>query len=73
MGDLLAFPHGDQRPRRRALPAQNESAEILIFTGVRYERHVDIPPVPAGLASGDDTRSPDGVPPSASPHRRRAR
>jgi hypothetical protein len=74
MGDLLAFPHEDQRPKRRAGLARNDSAEILIFTGVRYERHVDIPPIPTVLAGGDDTRSPDdGLPPGASPHRRRAR
>jgi hypothetical protein len=73
MGDLLAFPREDQRPKRRAGLALNGSAEILIFTGVRYERHVDIPPVPKVLASGDDSCLPDGLPPGATPRRRRAR
>lgn len=41
MGELLEFR---QRPRRgRVAPENGREAQILFFTGVRYERHVEEP------------------------------
>ncbi|MBV8568017.1 MAG: hypothetical protein JO366_18610 [Methylobacteriaceae bacterium] len=41
MGDLLAFRLNPDKARRRVVHADGASAEILFFTGVRYERHSD--------------------------------
>lgn len=37
-GVVIAFPDPAERPHRRLLPADEPKGEILLFTGVRYER-----------------------------------
>ena len=37
-GVIVAFPDPSARPRRSALSADEPRGEILLFTGVRYER-----------------------------------
>jgi hypothetical protein len=62
MGEILAFPIPAKPVRRR----RAETAEILFFTGVRYERPADAPPVAATESGGD-------APDRTSPSRRRKR
>lgn len=54
MGLVLAFQNR-QRTAPRSVARRREpttrSADILLFTGVRYERHADAPP--ADAASSD--------------------
>ena len=37
-GVVIAFPDISERPQRPHLPADEPKGEILLFTGVRYER-----------------------------------
>jgi hypothetical protein len=48
MGDLISLPIR-KRPTRP--PENGDSAQILFFTGVRYQRMVDVP-----LSSNNGTR-----------------
>ncbi len=45
-GNVIRFPHPDDRPARPALPDDAPRGEILLFTGVRYERQVEPSPEP---------------------------
>jgi hypothetical protein len=64
MTNVLPFP----RERRRSgdngaavTPPAAEGAEILLFTGVRYERHTDAPQNAAGASlERDDTPKTPG-------------
>lgn len=65
MGLVLAFqtpsrPAARPQPSRRTEPAQ--SADILFFTGVRYERRSD---AASAASASRPTSAPDGVPPSS--------
>jgi hypothetical protein len=42
-GVVIAFPDNSERPRRPHLPASEPRGEILLFTGVRYERPASNP------------------------------
>lgn len=72
MGDLLVFPQGKRKSKRPTGLAGNASAEILLFTGVRYERCADVTSALPDIVASDDTFSPDGLPPGARPRKRRA-
>ena len=37
-GVVIAFPDISEQPQRPHLPANEPKGEILLFTGVRYER-----------------------------------
>lgn len=37
-GVVIAFPDSNERPQRPVLSAHEPRGEILLFTGVRYER-----------------------------------
>lgn len=37
-GTVVIFPDATSRPQRPALPAGEPRGEILLFTGVRYEK-----------------------------------
>jgi hypothetical protein len=63
MGELLAFPVPQKKTRRR----QRSMAQILFFTGVRYERLSDPVVVVDEQTTGDD------APDRSSPSRRRKR
>jgi hypothetical protein len=47
MGAVIAFAPPPRRRRRpdAVLDAGDRTGEILLFIGVRYERHADAPPV----------------------------
>lgn len=45
-GTLLPFPASSGRPARRALGPEEPRGEILLFTGVRYERQIEPSPEP---------------------------
>jgi hypothetical protein len=62
MGEIVAFPIPAKQLRRR----RAASAEILFFTGVRYEREADSPPAAPTHSDGD-------APDRTSPSRRRKR
>jgi hypothetical protein len=47
MAHILDFRSGAARSEPETEPARNGSAEIIIFPGVRRERHVEEEPVPA--------------------------
>jgi hypothetical protein len=62
MDNVLTFPRdgrrsgGDETANR---PPAAKEAVILLFTGVRYERHADAPQKAAGADRGwDDTPTP---------------
>lgn len=60
MGLVLAFqtasrPASRHAPKRRD-PAQ--TADIVFFTGVRYERHVEGVPAPVSHAERNHSRTP---------------
>jgi hypothetical protein len=63
MGELLAFPVPQKKPRRH----QRAMAQILFFTGVRYERLAET------AAAADELTSGDHAPDRSSPSRRRKR
>ena len=55
MGKLVQFTKRGRTPKARAEGA--ESAEVVLFTGVRYERSGStLPDKPAGAASGGKRR-----------------
>ena len=45
-GAVIPFPGAAGRPSRPALRADEPRGEILLFTGVRYERQVEPTPGP---------------------------
>lgn len=49
MGDLIVMTRPPKESVRSPRP-NGASADILFFTGVRYYRYDDAPPVPAGSA-----------------------
>jgi hypothetical protein len=65
MGELLAFPVPEKKSRRR--PRSRSMAQILFFTGVRYERLHE-----AAMAVDEQTTG-DDAPDRSSPSRRRKR
>ena len=72
MGNVVAFrPRGENARRRPAL-APGASAEILFFTGVRYERHVDVSDASQTARPRDGSGSPGGTPAGAGAGKRRA-
>jgi len=42
-GAVIPFPHPANRPSRPALRSDEPRGEILLFTGVRYERYDTTP------------------------------
>ena len=46
MGSVLAFQPRDAASIRKP-PAAGGTASVVIFPGIRYERHDDTPPVPS--------------------------
>ena len=55
MGKLVQFTKRGRTPKVR--PEGAETAEVVLFTGVRYERSGNIlPDKPAGAASGGKRR-----------------
>jgi hypothetical protein len=42
MGEIITFPAERVRPKRAA--DEGQSAQILFFTGIRYEREDEAPP-----------------------------
>jgi len=63
MGQVLTFKHDGQSPRR-AISAREGGAEIVFFTGVRYERHAE----PAAVGG----KKPAGAPGRSGPRKRQA-
>lgn len=51
-GVIIAFPKPATRPRRQALAPDEPRGEILLFTGVRYERF-EPKPGPSRPAASD--------------------
>jgi hypothetical protein len=47
-GDVIPFPDPTSRPRPRALAPDEARGTVVVFTGVRYERHPELPPGPFG-------------------------
>lgn len=45
-GSIIAFPAASHRPARAAPSADEARGQILLFTGVRYERQPEISPEP---------------------------
>ena len=54
-GVIIAFPHPADRPQRQ-LPADEPRGEILLFTGVRYERPSPNPGPSRPFASSGPSR-----------------
>jgi hypothetical protein len=44
MGVVVTWPGASAGPRRRPLAADEPAGTILLFTGVRYERHAEAAP-----------------------------
>lgn len=61
-GDIVPFPDPASRAGRRPLAADEPRGAVVLFTGVRYERHPEMPPGPFGPLASD-----------GSPRRRRRR
>jgi hypothetical protein len=58
-GAVVPFPGSAYRPSRPALRADEPRGEILLFTGVRYERSYATSPEPSPASSGEaKTRRP---------------
>ena len=55
-GSLLPFPASSDRPARRALGPEEPRGEILLFTGVRYERQIEPSPEPISPRRGSVKR-----------------
>jgi len=53
MGAVLAFPEAADRPVRAPLSLDEPRGEILLFTGVRYERIPERGPEPSRPAASD--------------------
>jgi hypothetical protein len=51
-GAVVPFPGSAYRPSRPALRADEPRGEILLFTGVRYERSIATSSEPTPAASG---------------------
>jgi hypothetical protein len=47
MGDVIAFPQSNDRPRARVIGQDEPRGLVLLFLGVRYERHDGEPQTPA--------------------------
>jgi hypothetical protein len=59
MGQVLAFQTSQRPPSRNAAPKRSvaHNADILFFTGVRYERQADAPaPLPPGSRAEPELR-----------------
>jgi hypothetical protein len=59
MDNVLTFPRAGRRSGgdgAAETPTTARAAEILLFTGVRYERHADAPQNAAGAGQGWDDR-----------------
>lgn len=52
-GAVIPFPHPSSRPAHRASRADQCTGEILLFTGVRYERQPEPSPEPSRPLSSD--------------------
>jgi hypothetical protein len=46
IGSVIPFPASDMRPARPPLPPEHPRGEILLFTGIRYERQAEPSPAP---------------------------
>jgi hypothetical protein len=55
-GVVIAFPDNTERPQRPILSADEPRGEILLFTGVRYERPSPNPGPSRPLASSGPGR-----------------
>lgn len=55
-GVVIAFPDSTERPQRPLLSASEPRGEILLFTGVRYERPAPNPGPSRPLASNGPGR-----------------
>lgn len=55
-GTIVVFPDAASRPQRPALSTDEPRGEILIFTGVRYERPTSRPDPSRPFASGSTRR-----------------
>lgn len=64
MGEMVHFPLSGSRRDNGGAARHGEPCQILLFTGVRYERHAE--PEPA-------TPAPARIAPETSGRRRRAR
>ncbi len=51
MGEILAFEESRRGFRRRHATEGANEAQILFFTGVRYERHEETPAAPVKRAA----------------------
>jgi hypothetical protein len=62
MDNVLPFPRGGRRSGgigAETIPQYAGKADILLFTGVRYERHADQPQNAVGASLGrDDNPTP---------------
>jgi hypothetical protein len=59
MGQVIPWPSPEKRPARPDVALDGPKGEILLFLGVRYERHDDPAPSPArGAASAGPAHSP---------------
>ncbi|MDJ1159049.1 hypothetical protein QNA08_12460 [Chelatococcus sp. SYSU_G07232] len=63
-GVVVAFPEAAARPRRARPAAGEPCGEILLFTGIRYERHGDEAPLrrPAARQGGRPAQRPPARP-----------
>lgn len=55
-GAVIPFPGSGHRPSRPALRADEPRGEILLFTGVRYERSSDPAPASSGATNAGGPR-----------------
>ena len=67
MADIIAFPAHRSAGASKEIPVQKHPADILFFTGVRIERHVE-EVVPARVVARRPTPSPE----RSTPRRRRS-
>jgi hypothetical protein len=60
MGDVLIFAEGARSSRRRAVSVAGETAQILFFTGIRYQRD-EATPSAAETRPSDGSGAPNGT------------
>ena len=59
MGDVLIFSEGARTSRRRSETPAGEPAQILFFTGIRYQR--DEQPAVSEMRPSDGPGAPKGA------------
>ncbi len=72
MGQLLVFRLPEEDRRRSTRRTDDAPADILFFTGVRYEREAPVQPAAMCSARKDEAGVPEGTPSGSRRGKRRA-